>query len=135
MQDRLWQHAWKSEIKPAPTKPTEMTGEVVGREKFYLKTKKPRAKVVHDWRTRPDPFERVKDYLEITLQLEPNITATALLEKLITQYPGDFCKGHLRSLQRRVKEIREIQNKREEHYQRLMISQKNMTTESANVSL
>jgi hypothetical protein len=61
------------------------------------------AKPVHDWRTRPDPFESVWDS-EIVPLLEqsPHLQAQTLLEKLQQDHPGDYPDTMLRTLQRRV---------------------------------
>ena len=83
-----------------------------------------------DWRSRKDPFEGVKDFIDFELQLNPQITAVELLKKLIKNYPADFYKGHLRTLQRRIREIRNEQDQRKQKYQELMINKKSMTTGS-----
>ena len=54
------------------------------------------------WRTRPDPFETVWPRIRAWLDVEPDRTAKELLERLQTEYPGQFSPGSLRTLQRRV---------------------------------
>jgi hypothetical protein len=54
------------------------------------------------WRTRPDPFEAVWPRIRAWLDVEPDRTAKELLERLQTEYPGQFSEGCLRTLQRRV---------------------------------
>lgn len=56
-----------------------------------------------DWRTRKDPFENAWPLLRGWLALDPDRTAVQLLERLQEEKPGEFCIGHLRTLQRRVK--------------------------------
>jgi hypothetical protein len=55
------------------------------------------------WRTRPDPFEGVWPRVRAWLDVEPDRTAKELLERLQTEYPGQFSAANLRTLQRRVK--------------------------------
>jgi hypothetical protein len=64
------------------------------------------------WRTRKDPFEAV--WLDILdwLQKEPDATAKELFGRLQGQYPGVFSDGQLRTLQRRVKEWRQMMAKK-----------------------
>jgi hypothetical protein len=42
------------------------------------------------------------------LQNEPDSTAKSLIERLQKQYPGQFAEGHLRTLQRRIREWRGV---------------------------
>ena len=126
LQEELWKHAWTSEITPVENELECHDGEIQKSPRFYRKAKKtPRER---DWRTRKDPFEHVQSFIELELQLNPNSHAKAILEKLIKKYPGDFCKGHLRTLQRRVADIRVQQDNRRQKYEELMVSQKSMTT-------
>ena len=46
------------------------------------------------------------------LQNEPDITAKELFERLQVQNPGAFADGQLRTLQRRVREWRQIMAKK-----------------------
>ncbi|MEE9229792.1 MAG: transposase, partial [Acidobacteriota bacterium] len=55
------------------------------------------------WRTRPDPFATVWPRVRAWLDVEPDRTAKELLERLQGEYPGEFSKANLRTLQRRVK--------------------------------
>jgi len=76
------------------------------------------------WRTRKDPFETV--WLDVLrwLQHDPDSTAKELLERLQREHPGTFSDGQLRTLQRRVRQWRQIMarkpvyvcmNKKREH--------------------
>ncbi len=60
------------------------------------------------WRTRQDPFEEVWYDVLCWLQLDPDVTAKVLFERLQDEYPGRFPDGQLRTLQRRVREWRKI---------------------------
>jgi len=60
------------------------------------------------WRTRKDPFATVWYQLLRWLQENPEITAKELFERLQCEYPGRFADGQLRTLQRRVREWREV---------------------------
>jgi hypothetical protein len=64
------------------------------------------------WRTRKDPFEAVWPEILRWLQAEPDVTATALLERLQKEYPDSFINGQLRTLQRRVREWRQTMAKK-----------------------
>ena len=61
------------------------------------------------WRTRKDPFEDVYEEIEVRLQLDPAITARALLDELIANYPNKFSKSNLRALQNRLAQWRKEQ--------------------------
>ena len=62
----------------------------------------------HWWRTVKDPFEAVWPEILGWLQCEPEATAKSLFERLQMMRPGEFADGQLRTLQRRVKEWRQI---------------------------
>jgi len=64
------------------------------------------------WRTRKDPFETVWPEILGWLQREPEATAKELLCRLQQMHPGDFTDGQLRTLQRRVREWRQIMPKK-----------------------
>jgi hypothetical protein len=63
-------------------------------------------KVPRTWRTRDDPFE--DDWPELVRLLEdaPGLQAKTLLDDLIAKHPGRYQEGHLRTLQRRVRQWR-----------------------------
>jgi hypothetical protein len=67
-------------------------------------------KVVHDWRTRPDPIDP-DDWLWVKDVLENNhgIEAKTLFEVLQREHPGRYQDGQLRTFQRRVKLWRAVQ--------------------------
>ncbi len=69
-------------------------------------------KPVRDWRTRPDPFEDVWPRVVAWLEAEPDRTAKELLERLRGDSPAGFTRAHLRTLQRRVKEWRQMAARR-----------------------
>jgi hypothetical protein len=60
------------------------------------------------WRTRKDPFETVWPEVLSWLQKEPETTAKALFGRLQQTYPGQFERGQLRTLQRRIREWRQV---------------------------
>jgi hypothetical protein len=68
--------------------------------------KKP-AKPRH-WRTRKDPFVGVWFKILGWLQHNPDTTAKALFDRLQREHPGRFPDVQLRTLQRRVKEWRQV---------------------------
>lgn len=69
----------------------------------YNRTNKPRKQLdSRNWRTKPDPFEKVWDTIRLQLELNAQLTATELLENLIKENPEQFSMKHLRTMQRRV---------------------------------
>lgn len=64
------------------------------------------------WRTRKDPFEAVWFEILAWLQADPDTTAKELFDRLQVQHPGIFSNGQLRTLQRRVKEWRQMMAKK-----------------------
>lgn len=63
------------------------------------------------WRTRKDPFEAVWTDILRWLQESPDITAKELFERLQQEQPGRFPEGQLRTLQRRIREWRQVMAK------------------------
>jgi len=63
------------------------------------------------WRSRMDPFEEVWPEVLLWLQMDPDATAKSLFERLQDEYPGKYYGGQLRTLQRRVKEWRQVMAK------------------------
>ena len=66
---------------------------------------------IRNWRTRKNPFEEVWPSVLRWLQSEPDATAKTLFERLQKDHPGRFPDGQLRTLQRRVREWRQIMAK------------------------
>jgi len=60
------------------------------------------------WRTRKDPFETVWQDVLLWLQESPESTAKDLFIRLQNENPGSFQDGQLRTLQRRVRNWRQI---------------------------
>ncbi|WP_458012353.1 integrase catalytic domain-containing protein, partial [Candidatus Solincola sp.] len=60
------------------------------------------------WRTRKDPFEEVWPEILYWLREDPDATAKPLFDRLLISHPGQFKDGQLRTLQRRVKEWRQV---------------------------
>ncbi len=71
-------------------------------------THRGRATATRYWRTRRDPFEEVWPEILIWLQREPDVTAKELFFRLQHEHPGQFADGQLRTLQRRVREWRQV---------------------------
>jgi hypothetical protein len=132
LQEQLWKHAWTNQVVPVIDELALDEGEqqdtLANIPRLYRKSRKPPRN--RNWRTRKDPFEHVQEFIKLELQLKSYISAKEILDKLIEKYPYDFCRAHLRTLQRRVNEIRIQQDNREEKYHQLMISKKSMTTVS-----
>jgi hypothetical protein len=61
-----------------------------------------------DYRTRKDPFETVWPEILLWLQESPEATAKSLMERLHQQFPDQFPHGQLRTLQRRIRDWRQV---------------------------
>jgi len=61
------------------------------------------AKPVRHWRTRPDAFANLWSELGAWLNVDPDLTALELFERLQAAHPGRFRSGQLRTLQRQLK--------------------------------
>ena len=66
----------------------------------YHKSKK--QKPPRDWKTREDSFSTVWSQIRIKLELDPDRTASDLLNELMQEKPEQYKIGQLRTLQRRV---------------------------------
>ena len=64
------------------------------------------------WRTRKDPFEMAWPLVVRWLECEPDRTAKELFQRLHDEHPSDFAAGQLRTLQRRVREWRQLAARR-----------------------
>lgn len=58
------------------------------------------------WRTRLDPFEEVWPSIVEELSREPRLEARTLFDALVSEHPGRYEPGQVRTLQRRVKQWR-----------------------------
>jgi hypothetical protein len=66
-------------------------------------------KVIHDWRTRADPFTEVWEEVRQELAVNPGLEAKTLFQALQRKYPGRFQDGQMRTLQRRIKTWRALE--------------------------
>jgi hypothetical protein len=71
--------------------------------KNYKRTKHSKP---HTWRTRRDPFETVNNEILLAVQLAPNIQANQLMAELQVRHPGMFKGNEVRTLRRRLKDLR-----------------------------
>jgi hypothetical protein len=122
--------AWSGPIQSVEEKSQNLADVNENTESnLYKKTRKPRKKMrERDWKTRQDPFENVKEFIDFELCLCPEITAKSILEKLIEKNSDKFRMSQLRTLQRHVQKLRKKESERERGYQDLMINKKDMTT-------
>jgi len=120
LQDALWRHAvidaptnssGSAETKPMAVRfqisepgAEHSVPSITPRERKYRRTPKPW--VPRNWRTRPDPFETVWDTIGQWLVAQPELTARLILDRLQTEFPGEYLDSLLRTLQRRVKQWR-----------------------------
>ena len=63
----------------------------------------------HTWRTRADPFVEVWPEVRTQLENNPGLEAKTIFEYLQRTYPGRYCNGQLRTLQRRIKTWRALE--------------------------
>ncbi len=115
----------------------DSTLEALNTERQEPSSTEPSQKPNRSWKTRQDPFRLVYDDIEQEINMNPNIHGKKLLQQLMEKYPGQFCHGHLRTLQRRILTIREQQQHRKQQYQQLMVAKKNMTkiTKTSNINI
>ncbi len=121
LQDQLWAFSWningKKEgfvnidpdvVVQGPVKPEEHS-----RINRYYRTHKKTdlRKSLRTWRTRKDPFDKVWEEIRLRLELMPEITAKATIEWLMVKYPNQFTLAQTRTLQRRIKDWRQAQQK------------------------
>ena len=102
----------RSRAKRTPTAPTieQFLGvRTSWKEGEVRPTDKPKTKAPRRWRTRADPFVAVTTMVRDWFEAEPWRTSRELFERLQEQRPGVFPDGHLRTLQRRLKEWRREQ--------------------------
>ena len=73
--------------------------------KYRKSSKLPsQCKVIHDWQTRPDPFDQDDwRWVEEVLENNDGIEAKALFDVLQREHPGKYQDGQLRTFQRRIK--------------------------------
>jgi hypothetical protein len=144
LQSKLFEYAWCSNVIQEETDPLTVLSDFIGKSEpkkasndikngdqyiesekvelhHYRHTKKTSInKRPRDWRTRKDPFENVWDEIKLKLELNPEQTAKALLDGLITKYPADYKTCHLRTLQRRVLRWRSSQLDQEARLRTIM---------------
>ena len=150
LQDKLWVHAGSKVIHDSAiindlknkitgeTDPENIPASTVKIEnsvhRFYHKAEKiDLRKAPRTWRTRKDPFEGVWDEIRLRLELNPESSPKALLNWLIDKYPGEFKANHVRTLQRRISEWRNLQEGQGEKLRAIMLSEK--TQESLTETL
>jgi len=69
-------------------------------------THRSKPKAIRYWRSRIDPFESVWPQMITWLEADPDQTGHQLFDLLRNTYPGVYPDGQLRTLQRRVKDLR-----------------------------
>jgi len=77
------------------------------------------SKTARHWRTREDPFEGVWDDDVVPLlkaDTKRKLRAKTILDTLKEEHPGDFGEGHLRTLQRRIRDWRALHGPEVEVY-------------------
>jgi hypothetical protein len=118
LQDALWKHViTPDKVQNMPLiifergnntlneKSTAFIKSAVNDETRRYRRKKA-THVPHTWRTRKDPFEKVREEIKLLYEGSPEITSKQILEILQKEYPGKYPDKLLRTLQRRVKELR-----------------------------
>ncbi len=69
--------------------------------KLPSELKKPR-----NWKTRKDPFEDEKLFIENLIKTAPELEAKTVMDELIRNYPDKYYFGQFRTLQRRVRDLK-----------------------------
>ncbi|MGC9513221.1 MAG: integrase catalytic domain-containing protein [Fidelibacterota bacterium] len=118
LQDALWKHVvtldkvqnmplitFERGNKSLNEKSTEFIKSAVNDETRRYRRKKA-TRVPHTWRTRKDPFEKVREEIKLLYEGSPEITSKQILEILQREYPGKYPDKLLRTLQRKVKALR-----------------------------
>ena len=129
LQDRVWEHA---HIKGSPATGIEVAYELIVQNpnppkpvvaltalraetspaarktvRTYRRTRK--ASPPRTWRTRIDPFADVWGQIQLQMKIYPSRSAKEVFLDLQQRYPGKHPHGQLRTLQRRVKQLRREQ--------------------------
>lgn len=142
LQDTLWTYSWNVkgpeissiDLTPVDDSNLESKGDVKlnspsnlsaddrepERRLYRRKGKIDLRKASRTWRTRKDPFEDVWDELQLRLEIAPENTAKDLLSGLIERSPGQFKRGQLRTLQRKVAKWRSQQKTQSEKMRAIM---------------
>jgi hypothetical protein len=83
--------------------------EKTGRKYRQLGKLPSQCKMLHSWRTRPDPFDQNDwRWVEEVLENNDGIEAKTLFEVLQREHPGKYQDGQLRTFQRKVKQWRAL---------------------------
>jgi len=69
---------------------------------------------LHDWRTRPDPFEGVWNEAREFLETNPGLQAKTLFKYFQREHPEEYADGQLRTFQRKVKTWRALEGPAQE---------------------
>jgi len=121
LQDELWAYGYhdlpsrrgkrapnlpevQTDVAPEPEPPvSEQEKRDYHKTRRRHKKHKKHKSYVHWWRTCQDPFEHVWSECAAELEIQHNLAATVLLERLQARHPGQYNKSQLRTLQRRVR--------------------------------
>lgn len=115
LQDEFWKYAWKT--KDEAIKASDIISEIQTVNhcnnneplvRRYRKSGKPRKQhKIYRKRTRPDNFHDVYNIIQEQSRL--GLTAKETLEYLIREKIGEYNMSHLRTMQRRVKQLKHEQ--------------------------
>ncbi len=135
LQDQLWEYSWSKaghaekqnvvsrDDIDIPSIDTAQKKPALSRH-YRRKAKKV---VLHDWRTRKDPFEHVWGEIRLRLELIPEMSAKETIDWLMIKYPGEHNMGQIRMLQRRFAEWRQEQLGQESRLRALMVDKPSQT--------
>lgn len=127
LQDRFWEHAHKKgSLAPGievayelivnntpvsvatPSAPHGATSPAARKAvRTYRRTRK--SSPPRTWRTRIDPFGEVWGQIQLQMKIDPSRSAKDVFLDLQQRYPGKHPHGQLRTLQRRLKQLRREQ--------------------------
>ncbi|MGA1826578.1 MAG: hypothetical protein ACMUIP_18140 [bacterium] len=83
--------------------------------KYIQRRKLPsECRVMRTWKTRHDPFEDVWDSILAQLELNPGLEAITIFKWLQRKYPGKYGDGQIRTLQRKLRDVRSLYTNMEE---------------------
>ena len=128
LQNELWKLSWSGDIMPVIDDALDSKEAVVSLNEVDRHRKLPKTSKKRAYRTRSNPFESVQNEIRFEMEIKPNVTAKEILERLMSKYPNKFYEGHIRTLQRRMSELRKEFNQRELKYDQIMVNKRFMVT-------
>ncbi len=90
-------------LNPIERVPDEVVSERLGGLQPTKKYKRQyNSRVPHTWRTRQDPLDGTYEYAKLVFAMEPDITSTELLGRLIDKFPEKLTGKEIKTVQHRL---------------------------------